>query len=110
MPIRGRLPRLSSGDRGGSIRVLFSNNTLAYRAGSELYVRDVAIRLKRRGHHPVAYSTILGPVAEDLRAAGVPTIDDLRLLAAPIHRERCFSEIFIRRDFGRGSSFGYFTA
>jgi IS5 family transposase len=31
-------------------------------------------------------------------------------LAAPIHRERCFSEIFIRRDFGRGSSFGYFTA
>jgi hypothetical protein len=31
-------------------------------------------------------------------------------LTAPIHRERCFSEIFIRRDFGRGSSFGYFTA
>jgi hypothetical protein len=31
-------------------------------------------------------------------------------LAAPIHRERCFSEIFVRRDFARGSSFGFFTA
>jgi DNA polymerase-4 len=31
-------------------------------------------------------------------------------LAAPIHRERCFSEIFVRRDFGCGSSFGFFTA
>jgi glycosyltransferase involved in cell wall biosynthesis len=78
--IRMRVLKLPLNHKGKAIRVLFSNNTLLYRAGSELYVRDVAIRLKRRGHHPVAYSTALGPVAEDLRAAGVPTIDDLRLL------------------------------
>jgi hypothetical protein len=40
----------------------------------------------------------------------VPGDASFEILAAPIHRERCFSEIFIRRDFGRGSSFGYFTA
>ena len=31
-------------------------------------------------------------------------------LAAPIHRQRCFSEILVRGDFGCGSSFGFFTA
>ena len=59
------------------MRVLLTNNTLANRAGTELYVRDVAIELLRRGHHPVAYSTHLGPVAEELRAATVPVIRSL---------------------------------
>ncbi len=63
-----------------SIRILISNHGLNHRGGSELYVRDIAIRLKRRGRHPVAYSPSLGAVAEDLRRAGVPTIDNLRLL------------------------------
>ena len=31
-------------------------------------------------------------------------------VAAPIHRQRCFSEILVRGDFGCGSSFGFFTA
>jgi CubicO group peptidase (beta-lactamase class C family) len=39
-----------------------------------------------------------------------PVIVPIDRLAAPIHRERCFSEIFVRRDFGCGSSFGFFTA
>jgi hypothetical protein len=65
------------------MRILFTNNTLAERAGSELYVRDVAIALARRGHQPVAYSTLLGAVAEDLRAATIPVIDNLAQLAAP---------------------------
>jgi hypothetical protein len=33
-----------------------------------------------------------------------------RTLAAPIHRQRCFSEILVRGDFGCGSSFGFFPA
>lgn len=63
------------------MRVLITNNTLGNRAGSELYVRDIALALLRRGHQPVAYSTLLGPVADELRAATVPVIDDLSLLA-----------------------------
>jgi hypothetical protein len=63
-----------------SLRILITNNTLAGRAGSELYVRDLALALMRRGHYPVAYSTVLGDVAEELRRAAVPVIDDLAQL------------------------------
>ena len=59
------------------MRVLLTNNTLSARAGSELYVRDIAIELMRRGHHPVAYSTQLGAVADELRGATVPVIGNL---------------------------------
>lgn len=65
------------------LRVLITNNTLAARAGSELYVRDLAIELLRRGHAPIAYSTVLGDVACELRLATVPVIDDLDLLSEP---------------------------
>ncbi|SCX63032.1 glycosyltransferase [Nitrosospira sp. Nsp1] len=64
------------------MRVLITNNTLDNRAGSEVYVRDLALALLRRGHNPVAYSTRLGMVANELREATIPVIDDLRLLTA----------------------------
>lgn len=59
------------------MRVLLTNNTLAGRAGSEMYVLDVARRLKTLGHEPMAFSTQLGEVAEALRAAAVPVVSDL---------------------------------
>jgi hypothetical protein len=66
------------------MRVLITNNTLDNRAGSELYVRDLATALLARGHTPIAYSTQLGAVASELRAATVPVVDDLnRLSVAP---------------------------
>ena len=65
------------------LRILITNNTLASRAGSELYVRDLAIALMKLGHHPVAYSSVLGDVAEELRLATIPVIDDLGKLSTP---------------------------
>jgi hypothetical protein len=65
------------------LRILLTNNTLAGRAGSEVYVRDLALGLLRRGHSPVVYSSILGEVAEDLRRATVPVIDNLDALNTP---------------------------
>ncbi len=65
------------------MRVLLTNNTLAARAGSELYVRDLALALLARGHEPIAYSRRLGEVAEELRYATVPVVDDLERLARP---------------------------
>ena len=62
------------------LRVLLTNNTLCGRAGTELYVRDVALGLMERGHQPIAYSSKLGDVAEELRAATIPVIDNLDLL------------------------------
>ena len=66
------------------LRILITNNALAGRGGSELYVRDVALGLLKRGHEPFVYSTILGDVARELRAANVAVVDNLsRLLAVP---------------------------
>lgn len=65
------------------LRILITNNTLEERAGTELYVRDVALALIERGHTPIAYSTRLGTVARELRKATVPVIDDLDLLTTP---------------------------
>ncbi len=66
--------------KSAGLRILLTNNTLAARHGSELYVRDLALALMRRGHFPVVYSTVLGDVAGELRAATVPVVDDLRAL------------------------------
>src|SRR6266545_2771918 len=63
------------------MRILIANNTLAGRGGSELYVRDVATGLLKRGHTPIAYSTVLGDVARELLAATVPVSDDLNKIA-----------------------------
>jgi hypothetical protein len=60
------------------MRILITNHTLAGRAGSELFVRDLAMGLVRRGHDPVAFSTVLGDVADELRRATIPVLDDLR--------------------------------
>lgn len=65
------------------MRILITNNAMAGRAGSELYVRDLAIALMKRGHQPIVYSTFLGDVAEELRRATIPVIDDLHALGSP---------------------------
>ncbi len=65
------------------MRVLLTNNALDVRAGTELYIRDVAVELMRRGHHPVAYSTRLGHVAAELREASVPVISRLDSMGEP---------------------------
>lgn len=63
------------------LRVLVTNSSLARRAGTELYTRDLALGLRERGHTPIVFSTILGEVAEELRAATVAVISDLSALA-----------------------------
>jgi hypothetical protein len=65
------------------LRVLITNNTLADRAGTELYVRDLALALLDRGHRPTALSAHLGTVAAELRTASVPVIDRPEALGEP---------------------------
>lgn len=65
------------------MRILITNNTLAERAGTEVYVRDLALALLARGHRPVVYSQILGEVAHELEAAAVPVVDDLSRITEP---------------------------
>ncbi len=46
-------------------------------------MRDVALELRRRGHKPLVYSPRLGVVAEEIHSAGIPVVDDPRLIASP---------------------------
>jgi hypothetical protein len=66
-----------------ALRILLTNAYLSNRGGTELYIRDLAVGLRRRGHATITYSSILGGVAADLRASGAPVIDDLKLLTDP---------------------------
>ncbi|MEN6437634.1 MAG: hypothetical protein ABFD97_03525 [Syntrophobacter sp.] len=59
------------------MKILFTNNTLKDRAGSELYVRDLASALAREGHEVAAYSNIVGDVAEEISCFGIPVVADV---------------------------------
>lgn len=65
------------------MRILLTNTSLVERGGSELYIRDVALALLRRGHQPLVYSPRLGAVAAEIRTATVPVVDRLEALGAP---------------------------
>jgi len=59
------------------MKVLFTNNGLELRAGTEVWVRDVAIALRQQGLDIAAYSTALGPVAEELREHDIIVVGNL---------------------------------
>jgi hypothetical protein len=66
-----------------SLRVLITNHMMSRRTGTELFARELALDLLRRGHTPVVYTDELGEMASSLRAATVPVTDDLSTLASP---------------------------
>lgn len=63
-------------------RVLIATYAVTSRSGSDLYTRDIALALLRRGWQPVVYATILGDVAQELRDATIPVTDDISSIAA----------------------------
>jgi hypothetical protein len=65
------------------LRVLITNHMMSRRTGTELFARELALDLLRRGHTPVVYTNELGEMASSLRAATVPVTDDLSTLASP---------------------------
>jgi len=62
------------------LRVLLTNITLATRTGTELWIKEAALGLLRRGHAPMVYTPDPGVVADEIRAATVPVVDDLSRL------------------------------
>jgi hypothetical protein len=63
------------------LTVLIANATLATLTGTETYVRDLGLGLLRRGHRPIVYAPDLGPIAEELRRATIPVVDNLNAVA-----------------------------
>ncbi len=54
-----------------------TNLSLSARSGTEMYTRDLALELLRRGHTPTVYSPLPGIVADELRASGVRVVSSL---------------------------------
>lgn len=63
-------------------RVLIATHSVTSCSGSDLYMRDLALALLRRGWQPIVYATVLGAVAEELRQATIPVTSDIASIAA----------------------------
>ena len=59
------------------LRILINNGALMETGGTEIFTRDLALRLLARGHHPVVHCVRRGPVADAIERASVPVVDDL---------------------------------
>jgi hypothetical protein len=65
------------------LRVLITNYVMSRWTGTELFVRDLALALIRRGHSAFVYTTNVGPLGQKLRDATIPVVEDLNQLSAP---------------------------
>jgi hypothetical protein len=63
-------------------RVLIATHSVTSCSGADLYTRDLALALLRRGWQPVVCAAILGAVAEELRQATIPVTSDITSIAA----------------------------
>lgn len=59
------------------MKVLITNLTMAERSGTVIVTRDICLTLKNLGHFPLVYTSRIGPVADELRAQGVPVVSDI---------------------------------
>jgi hypothetical protein len=63
-----------------ALRILITDDTAASRAGSGPCLIDFARALLRKGHHAVVYGAVPADIAQALRDATVPVVDDLSAL------------------------------
>jgi len=63
-------------------RVLIATHSVTSSSGSDLYTRDLALALLRRGWQPCVFTTVLGNAGEVLRRATIPVTDDISSIAA----------------------------
>ncbi|MDT5159194.1 MAG: hypothetical protein QOH51_3551 [Acidobacteriota bacterium] len=66
-----------------ALRVLITNYVMSNWTGTELFARELALELLRRGHTPIVYTTQIGELGQRLRDATIPVTDDLNTLPAP---------------------------
>lgn len=59
------------------LKILLGNNTLSLLAGSETWVKTLALQLKKMGHTIEGFSPDLGFVADELKARDIPCLNDI---------------------------------
>ena len=63
-------------------RVLIATAEMSAPSGTDLYTRDLALALLRRGWLPIVYTSSIGQPAEELRQATIPVVSDVSALQA----------------------------
>ena len=64
------------------LRVLLTMCYLVHRTGAEMFTRDLALWLRRRGHAVTIFATAFGDMADELRHASIACITDMADMAA----------------------------
>jgi hypothetical protein len=57
--------------------ILLTNIRLHTRTGTEVVIRDLAKGLQSLGKQPMVYSPVLGEMAEEIAATGIPVVSRL---------------------------------
>ncbi len=65
------------------MKVLITSFRCSFRTGLEVYVRDLAVALRERGHVPIIYSPELGELAQEFHRLTIPVVDNLDSIGAP---------------------------
>jgi hypothetical protein len=64
------------------LRILITMCYLVHRTGAEMFTRDLALWLRRRGHAVTVFATAFGDMADELRWASIACITDVADMAA----------------------------
>jgi hypothetical protein len=62
------------------MNILITNIAFAGNSGTELYVKELAMELRHRGHNIEVYTFFKGPLANELDEIGINVVDSLKLL------------------------------
>lgn len=82
------------------MQILLATRSLTMPGGSETYLETVAVELAQLGHEIIAYSPLLGTMAQRLREAGIDVRDDLTGLAPDvIHAQQASTAMRVRGRF-----------
>jgi len=57
------------------LNILITNRGSVRGTGTEIVTRDLAFELKKLGYAPVVYSPVLGLLAGEVRAHGIPVFE-----------------------------------
>lgn len=63
-------------------RVLLATCSVQSSTGTDLYTRDLALALLRRGWLPIVYAPLIGRIGEELRRATIPVVGNLDDMSA----------------------------
>ena len=69
-------------DAGRPLNILLAMCYLLHRTGAEMFTRDLALWLRRRGHAVTIFATAFGDMADELRYASIACVTDPAEMAA----------------------------